>query len=97
MNNIKGISNLEADILLIVWNKGNVTNRQVHEEFLKKEVKNKDTNFIPYTTVMSTMNSLVRKKILKIDKSKKTYFYSAIMNREELASAIIKSVEEKLL
>lgn len=97
MNNIKGISNLEADILLIVWNKGNVTNRQVHEEFLKKEVKNKDANFIPYTTVMSTMNSLVRKKILKIDKSKKTYFYSAAMNREELASAIIKSVEEKLL
>ena len=97
MNNIKGISNLEADILLIVWNKEKVTNRQVHEEFLKKEVKNKDSDFIPYTTVMSTMNSLVRKKILKIDKSKKTYLYSAIMNREELASAIIKSVEEKLL
>jgi predicted transcriptional regulator len=97
MDVIKSISNLEADILLIVWNKGKVTNRQVHEEFLKKEIKDKDSNFIPYTTVMSTMNSLVRKKILKIDKSKKTYFYSAIMNREELTNSIIKSVEEKLL
>jgi len=96
MKNIVGISNLEAEILLIVWDKGTVTNREVYETFIKKEIRDKKSGFIPYTTIMSTMNSLARKKILKIDKSRKTYTYSAIMSREELTNSIIKSVEEKL-
>ncbi len=97
MGKINGISNLEANILLVVWDKGNVTNREVHEFFLKKELKEKDTDFTPYTTIMSTMNSLARKNILKIDKSQKTYIYSVELSRKELANSIIKSVSEKLL
>ena len=64
MGNINGISNLEANILLVVWDKGNVTNREVYEFFLKKELKEKDANFTPYTTIMSTLTSLGRKNIL---------------------------------
>ena len=97
MDNIKGISKLEANILLVVWDKGNTTNREVYEVFLKEELKEKDTDFTPYTTIMSTMNSLVRKNILKIDKSQKTYIYSEELSRKELANSIIKSVSEKLL
>ncbi len=97
MGKINGISNLEANILLVVWDKGNVTNREVYEFFLKKELKEKDTDFTPYTTIMSIMNSLVRKNILKIDKSQKTYIYSVELSRKELANSIIKSVSEKLL
>ena len=97
MSKINGISNLEADILLVVWDRGDVTNREVHEVFLEKELKEKDADFTPYTTIMSTMNSLVRKNILKIDKSQKTYIYSVELSRKELANSIIKSVSEKLL
>ena len=97
MANINGISNLEANILLIVWDKEKTTNREVHEVFLKEELKEKDSSFTPYTTIMSTMNSLVRKNILKIDKSQKTYIYSVELSRKELANSIIKSVSEKLL
>ena len=97
MDNIKGISKLEANILLVVWDKGNTTNREVYEVFLKEELKEKDSSFTPYTTIMSTMNSLVRKNILKIDKSQKTYIYSVELSRKELANSIIKSVSEKLL
>ena len=61
MNDIKGISKLEANILLVVWDKGEVTNREVHEVFLKKELKEKDSSFTPYTTIMATMNSLAGK------------------------------------
>ena len=97
MVNINGISNLEANILLVVWDKGNVTTREVHEVFLKKELKEKDTNFTPYTTIMSTLNSLGRKNILKVNQSQKTYIYSAKLSRKELAKSIIQSVTEKLL
>ncbi len=97
MGSISSISNLEANILLIVWDKSRVTTREVHEVFLKKELKEKDANFTPYTTIMATLNSLARKNILKMDKSQKTYFYSARLSRKELAKSIIQTVVKKLL
>ena len=97
MGKINGISNLEANILLVVWDKGNVTTREVHEVFLKKELKEKDANFTPYTTIMVTLSSLARKNILKVNQSQKTYFYSIGLSRKELTKSIIKSVAEKLL
>ena len=97
MDNISGISVLEANILLVVWDKSRVTNREVYEIFLIEELKEKDSNFIPYTTIMATMNSLARKNILKMNKSQKTYIYSAVLSRKELVKSIIQSVAEKLL
>ena len=94
---ISGISKFEANIMLIVWEKKEITVREVHEELLRQELKDKDSNFIPYTTVMSTMASLAEKKILKVDRTKKTYAYFAILNRKELARSIISTVAEKLL
>jgi predicted transcriptional regulator len=96
-NKICGISLLEADILLIVWDSGKTTTREVHEIFLKKETKEKDGGFTPYTTVMSTLAGLARKKILKVNKTQKTYFYSPALNRKELAKVIIRTITEKLL
>ena len=97
MNDICDISKLEANILLIVWDRCKVTNREVYEVFLKEEIKNKKSGFISYTTVMSTMNRLAEKKILRIDRNRKTYTYTAILSRKELVKSIIRSVAEKLL
>jgi len=97
MKSISGISKLEANILLIVWDRGKVTNREVYEVFLKEEIKNKKSDFIPYTTIMSTMNQLAEKKILKIDRTNKTHTYTSEISRKELTKAIIGSVTEKLL
>jgi len=94
---IIGLSVLEANVLLIVWDKGNITTREVHEVFLKKEIKEKDGNFIPYTTILSTLNSLVGKNILNINKSQKTFVYSAALDNKEIAKSIIMAVAEKLL
>ena len=38
MDNINGISMLEANILLVVWDKGVVTNREVYK-VLKEKLK----------------------------------------------------------
>ncbi len=83
--------------MLVVWDRSEVTNREVHEVFLKEEIKNKESGFIPYTTIMSTMNQLAEKKILRIDKTGKTYTYTLEISRKELTKAIIWSVAEKLL
>ena len=74
MDNISSITNLEANILLTVWEGDTVTNREVYEAFLKEEAISKKIGFIPYTTILSTMNGLVRKKILRIDRSKKNLY-----------------------
>lgn len=94
---IYGISLLKANTLLIVWDKGRVTTREVHETFLKKETKEKDGDFTPYTTVMTTLAGLAKKNILKVNKSQKTYFYSTGLSRKELTKSIVKAVAEKLL
>jgi BlaI family transcriptional regulator, penicillinase repressor len=97
INGLNSISNLEADIMNIVWERKKVTVREVHEYMLRKEIESKQEGFIPYTTVMSTMTTLAEKNLLKQDKSSKTYIYSAAVDNRELSKSIIRSVAEKLL
>lgn len=91
------ISKLEAEIMKLIWGKDKITVRKVHEELLKKEIQEKDRDFISYTSVIAAMSGLVEKRLLKEDRSKKTYFYSAILDKNELSKSIIKSVADKLL
>jgi len=94
---INSISNLEADIMKIIWDKGPISVREVHEIMLRKEMEDKEAGFIPYTTVMSTMTALAEKSLLRQDKTAKTYIYTAVIDRRELSKNIIKSVADKLL
>jgi len=96
MDNINGISMLEANILLVVWDKGVVTNREVYK-VLKEKLKEKNLKLVSYISIMLTMNNLARKNIVKINKSKKTFIYSELLSRKELSKSIIRSVAEKLL
>lgn len=94
---IRSISDLETEIMKIMWSVDKATVRKVHELMLKKEMGKKDSDFIPYTTVMATMATLAEKGLLKQDKSNKTYIYSAAIDSKSLSRDIINSVAEKLL
>jgi predicted transcriptional regulator len=93
----ESISNLEADIMRIVWEKKKVSVRVVHEILLKREMEKKDKDFTPYTTIMSTMNALAARGFLKQDSKEKTYIYSPSLDNKELSKKIISAVAEKLL
>ena len=97
INGLNSISNLEAEIMKIIWAKVKVTVREVHEDMLRKEIESKEHGFIPYTTVMSTMTTLAEKGLLRQDKTAKTYVYSAAVDKKELSKSIIRSVSDKLL
>jgi BlaI family transcriptional regulator, penicillinase repressor len=97
MDILNSVSNLEADIMQIVWDEAAISVRDVHEILLKREVEKKEHGFIPYTTVMSIMNSLSEKGLLKQDKKTKTYLYKANIDRQELSKNIIRSISQKLL
>jgi BlaI family transcriptional regulator, penicillinase repressor len=94
---VNSISDLETEIMKIMWNIDKATVREVHELMLKKEMEEKESGFIPYTTVMATMGTLAEKGLLKQDKSNKTFIYSAAINNRLLSRDIIGSVAEKLL
>ena len=94
---VNSISDLETEIMKRMWTVDKATVREVHELMLKKEMKKKDSGFIPYTTVMATMATLADKGLLKQDKSNKTFIYSAAINSRSLSRNIIGSVAEKLL
>ena len=94
---VNSISDLETEIMKIMWTTEEATVREVHELMLKKEMEKKDSGFIPYTTVMATMATLADKGLLKQDKSNKTFIYSAAINSRSLSRNIIGSVAEKLL
>ncbi len=94
---VNSISDLETEIMKIMWTIDKATVREVHELMLKKEMEKKDSGFIPYTTVMATMGTLADKGLLKQDNSNKTFIYSAAINSQSLSRNIIGSVAEKLL
>jgi len=87
---INGLSEIEAEIMQIVWEKGKTSVREVHEELLRN-------GYIPYTTIMAAMTNLSQKGVLKQNKKDRAYIYSAAVSNTEMANEIIDNVVEKLL
>ncbi len=87
---IDGLSKLEARIMDLVWDRDEISVREVHETLVKEE-------YLPYTTVMATMVNLSKRGILKQDKTGKTYYYSPSMSRIDAAEAMIDAVVENVL
>lgn len=87
---IDGFSQLEARIMDMVWQGDRISVREIHEVLVKDD-------YLPYTTVMATMAGLSKRGVLKQDKSGKTYFYSAKVDRLEIAEAMIEAVLKNVL
>jgi len=85
-----GIGSLEADILSVVWDKGQTTVRAVYETLRERRT-------IAYTTVMTVMNNLVKKHLLSQDKSKIAYVYTPAIPGREVAQTVLESVVHKLV
>lgn len=81
---------LESQIMTVVWARGNVTVRDVHQALLK----HRD---IAYTSVMTVMGNLTAKGILGRRLEGKAYTYWATISREELTRSRIHQVFGSLL
>ena len=90
------LSTLEIKILNILWTTGADTVKQIHDEILRAEIHGKFQELTPYTTVMSTMNTLSARGVLKRDKSGHTHYYKTVYTREEIKAEMVKAVNEAL-
>mgnify|MGYP000055912060 CR=1 FL=1 len=81
----RGFGDLEAVVMDCVWDYAEpVTVREVFDEISQRRQ-------IAYTTVMSTMDNLYRKRWLKRQRDGKAYLYQASMSREERSARLMKA------
>jgi BlaI family transcriptional regulator, penicillinase repressor len=85
-----GIGSLEADILAVIWERGETRVREVYETLRQRRQ-------IAYTTVMTVMNNLVKKHLLTQDKTGIAYVYAPAIPGREVARAVLGSVVDRLL
>jgi predicted transcriptional regulator len=81
---------LEGDIMEVIWRRGPSTVSQVHKELLTSKE-------IAYTTVMTTMSRLARKRLLDQDRSLPSYLYSARLDRASFESYVVRGIMEALI
>jgi predicted transcriptional regulator len=84
-----GIGPLESDILAIIWERGRATVRDVYETL-------RGQRQIAYTTVMTVMNTLVKKELLTQDRTATAYVYVPAIPGDEVATVVLDSVVERL-
>jgi predicted transcriptional regulator len=81
---------LEAEIMDVVWDQGEVTVRDVHRTI------NEDRE-IAYTTVMTTLGRLADKGLLRRIEAQPAHHFIALVSREQYARSTVKSVVDWLV
>lgn len=81
---------LEAEIMDVVWDRGEVTVRDVHRLLSTRRG-------IAYTTVMTTLGRLTDKGFLRRVEDQPAHHYLALVSREQYARSTVKSVVDWLI
>ena len=79
---------LEREVLSLVWEHGDTSVRDACDRL---------GSTVAYTTVMTTMDRLFKKRLLSRHKVGRAFVYRAAVTREELQSAIAGELVETLL
>lgn len=83
---MRGLGPLEQVVMDHVWDvEGPVTVRQVFDEVGKRRK-------LAYTTVMTVMNRLWRKRLLRRTRAGRAFAYEAASSREEYAALLVRGV-----
>ena len=83
------LGTLEAEIMNIVWQKGEISVQDVRTSL-------EPNRKLAYTTVMTVMSRLAEKGLLKRTKVGRAYYYSASASQKKLASSMMQSLVSRL-
>ena len=81
----KVIGPLEGAIMNVVWDQGPTTVSAVHKAL-------RDKKDIAYTTVMTTMSRLAKKRLLTQDRSSSSYVYTPVLDRANFDRYVVMGV-----
>ena len=82
------LGKLERQVLEEIWRRQETTVRDVFIAFEEK---------VAYTTLMTTLDRLYKKQLLKRRKDGRAFIYSPVVNREELEQGIREDVIDGIL
>jgi predicted transcriptional regulator len=88
----KVLGDLEADIMELIWARPAEVGTTVRDIF---EILYQQRH-LAYTTVMSTMTRLARKKMLQVEKHEQTYIYTPTVTKQEFISHLVSRILEDL-
>ncbi len=81
----RALGDLEKAIMEALWDRGDVTGKEVFEELHK-------TRDVALTTVLTVLKRLVKKGLVVKEKGGSTYLYSPVCSRDEFADAVAQEV-----
>jgi predicted transcriptional regulator len=81
----KVLGPLEGDIMDVVWEQGQTTVGAVHKALRERKE-------IAYTTVMTTMSRLAKKRLLAQDRSSSTYLYTPVLSRADFERYVVTGI-----
>lgn len=87
----KVLGELEADVMHIIWQSPTAASVRFVTETLQKKRK------IAYTTVMTIMNRLVEKGLLKRKSQGKAYTYQAVYSKNRLLTKVSRQIIKNLV
>jgi predicted transcriptional regulator len=87
---VKAISELEQQIMNIVWEKDGCCVKEVLAEMQKK----KD---IQYTTVLTILQRLYEKGLIEKEETKKAFIYKAKVSKHDYSKMMVKDFVHKLV
>ncbi|HMB79637.1 MAG TPA: BlaI/MecI/CopY family transcriptional regulator, partial [Vicinamibacterales bacterium] len=79
---------LEREVMAVVWNADQISVREACERL---------GSAVAYTTVMTTMDRLFKKRLLSRRKVGRAFVYAATATREELEGAVATELVQSLL
>jgi predicted transcriptional regulator len=79
---------LEREVMAVVWKAGDISVREACERLESP---------VAYTTVMTTMDRLFKKRLLTRRKVGRAFVYSATATREEMEGAVATELVQSLL
>jgi predicted transcriptional regulator len=83
------LTELEMHVMSVVWERGEATVRQVMESLTKKRP-------LAYTTVMTVMGILEKKRFLKHRAAGRAYVYSPTVKREKVIASAFRRMAKTL-
>ena len=86
------LGDLEADIMELVWERGQSTVRDVYAGLLTTRERE-----LAYTTVMTVMGRLTEKELLLREAAGNTYIYMASVTRDQYLTRVVGEVLDALL
>jgi BlaI family transcriptional regulator, penicillinase repressor len=82
------LGELEREVMEELWRRGEASVREVHEAFGER---------VAYTTMMTTLDRLFKKKLLDRRKEGRAFVYKPRISREEFESGVTKDLIDGML